>query len=277
MFLGAIKIRDPIKLTQALNTMRNIFHCNFNELDEYFQFEGYEFIASHNSILLDSCRTNTTYCSNPAYVSTVCQFMPYHIIKEVRLLVKHSETFLTDPKLNVKIILLIRDPRGIINSRERESWCKGHPDCENVSNLCKVMEIDFVAAKRLTQKYPHQFTVLRYEDLCIDPFNITQKILTFYGLPYHNDVKHFLSTHTQLNYEDGDSFSTFRNSKKTPFQWMREMSFDNIQMIQATCNKAMNMWGYQLINDEIELRSRDFNPLLEFPSFTGNRKRNKSY
>lgn len=259
MHFGTRKIRNTSDVTLAFNTLRKILQCNYIGLDDYFQSENYELVARRNTLLWNSCQFNTSYCSNPAFVGTFCQMMPYQITTEFRLLAEHSEILLKDSELDVKIVLLIRDPRGIMHSRKQKTWCKGHPDCENMSNLCNDMVADFKAAERLTKKYPNRFAVLRYEDLSLNPFDITQKIFKFYGLPFHENVKQFLAT--QVNKEG--KISTFQDSEVAPFRWAREMSISEVQSIQSECGEAMSLWGYEHVTEEDILKGADYEPLLK--------------
>lgn len=254
------KIRTSSDVTQALNTIRQMLQCNYMGLDDYFHFENYEFVARRNTLFWNSCQFNTSYCSSPTFVSAFCQMMPYRITQEVRLLAEHSELLLADPDLNVKIVLLIRDPRGIMHSRNQKKWCNGYPDCENVSNLCNDMVADFKAAEMLTKKYPDQFAVLRYEDLSMDLFNITEKILKFYELPFHDDVKKFLASHTRANKKG--AISIFQDSEMAPFRWIREMRISEVQSIQSECGEAMSLWGYEHVTEEDILEGGDYEPLL---------------
>lgn len=57
----------------------------------------------------------------------------------------------------MKIILLIRDPRGTLQSRKHRDWCPGEPDCDQANILCADMVSDYSAAIGLTNKYPNRF------------------------------------------------------------------------------------------------------------------------
>lgn len=67
---------------------------------------------------------------------------------------------------------------------------------------------------------------VRYEDLSLSPFEVTQDILQFYGLPFDEKVSEFLETHTKANV--GGVSSTFRDSKSAPFHWAKELSFNEV-------------------------------------------------
>lgn len=59
--------------------------------------------------------------------------------------------------LNVRIVLLVRDPRGTIQSRRHRTWCAGNPDCDNPSYLCDDLVDDYEVSAELLQKYPNRF------------------------------------------------------------------------------------------------------------------------
>ena len=61
--------------------------------------------------------------------------------------------------LNVKAVLLVRDPRGTMSSRSRLGWCKNQPDCDRPDRLCKDLVDDYYAAKvKLARMFPDRFT-----------------------------------------------------------------------------------------------------------------------
>lgn len=184
-------------------------------------------------------------------------------MKVVRVRLALAERLITNRKLNVKLILLVRDPRATIQSRKHREWCPGQPDCDNSAILCNDMVSDYDAAIEFTKKYPDKFKAIRYEDLSLEPFKMTKKILEFFGLPFDPAVEEFLDSHTRADI--GGVSSTFRDSKTAPFHWMRDLTFDEIEQIQLNCAKAMDLWGYMEADDEESLLTSIFNPLLKFP------------
>lgn len=261
--MGSIKIRNATTLSTALDTLRHMLRCNYTGLDNFFKWSNFKNVMRQNVPLWQTCKANRSLCSDANYVNEFCTKSRYFVTKLVRLLAKDAETLLTDSESNIKILLLIRDPRGIMLSRRQQDWCHDNSDCISVSNLCKDMENDFKSATILAKKYPQRFKVVRYEDLSTYPYDVTEKIMKFCGLPFDGHVKKFLDTHTVAN--NGNEYATFRDSKKAPFDWIEQMSFFNIQKIQSECSEAMSLWGYRTMNEKMSLRSNTFNPMLDFP------------
>lgn len=57
--------------------------------------------------------------------------------------------------LDVRVVLLVRDPRGTMQSRHHRDWCPGHPDCEDPAKLCQDLVHDYNTARVLRKQFPH--------------------------------------------------------------------------------------------------------------------------
>lgn len=263
LYIRNIRLREPSHSIEGLDTVRRLLQCNYTGLDSYLKLVYFDF----NSPLWRICKTYPQFCVDQNFLSEFCGIFPYQSMKLVRISANVSEALLTDPQLNVKAVLLVRDPRGTMASRRTLSWCDTE-DCRSPVALCKDMVSDFYAAKILVKRYPTQFKVIRYEDLSLNPYNTTDDILKFYGLPFHRRVKEFLDSHTRKNI--GNLMSTFRDSKRTAFRWMHKLSFSDIQRIQTNCAEAMSLWGYGFVDDEQSLKNDTFNTLIPFSLDTEN-------
>ncbi|CAB0030890.1 unnamed protein product [Trichogramma brassicae] len=166
-----------------------------------------------------------------------------------------------------KVVLLIRDPRGVLQSRKHREWCPNEPDCFDPTTLCSDMVSDYNAAVRFLKLYPDTFSVIRYEDLSLDPFAHTDKLFKFFGLHYHENVQHFLETHTKTDI--GGLSSTFRNSKTAPFHWRTELDFDEVDEIQQECDQAMKLWGYAFARNATHQKT--FDPVTSCKLLDNNR------
>ena len=62
--------------------------------------------------------------------------------------------------INLKIIILMRDPRGIMSSRTDHDWCGKKRHCNNVTELCQQMELDLSTAVSLKKIFPDQRVAL---------------------------------------------------------------------------------------------------------------------
>ena len=182
-----------------------------------------------------------------------------------------TRSFIEDPSLNVQVLLLIRDPRGTLQSRKHRTWCPGKPDCDQPDHLCKDLVSDYYAVQQLKKEFPNRIRVIRYEDFCKDIKNNAKELLQFFNFKMHPRVINFIESHTHENM--GGVSSTFRgkflsktnrywtgiigisymfitsDSKNAPYHWRNELNFTEVQNIQEKCrylltfsNSSSNSW-----------------------------------
>ncbi|KAJ8970088.1 hypothetical protein NQ317_018045 [Molorchus minor] len=240
---GIIQIRGAPHSDSALKTLKSLLNCDYTNLNRYLQFGfNHVYLFTHNTRLWNQCEMYQQYCWNYSFLNEFCKLFPFQSMKTVRLRLWLAEDLLKDEELNVKVVLLIRDPRGTLQSRRHRDWCPGEPDCDQPNNLCADMVSDYSAAIQLKKRYPNRFRAIRYEDLSLHPFEIIKDLFNFLGLYFHPNVVRFLDSHTRINV--GGVSSTFRDSKSAPFHWRIDLNYTEIQYIEENCDEAMKLWGY---------------------------------
>ena len=85
-------------------------------------------------------------------------FVFYRLIKTVRLRLSCIQDLIMAK--HIKMIVLVRDPRGVMKSRENIEWCK-YPACSDVFNLCQDLTNDLQAAFKIEHSLPNQIFLLR--------------------------------------------------------------------------------------------------------------------
>ena len=76
------------------------------------------------------------------------------------------EELLRDADLSLKVIFLVRDPRGVMNSRDSMDWCSDSSACGSVDVMCKDLYSDVRYANELNEKYPNRLLLVRYAHFC---------------------------------------------------------------------------------------------------------------
>ena len=91
----------------------------------------------------------------PEFYRAACPLFPIRLIKTVRLRVPYVEGLLQDPEIssNLRVVMLSRDPRGVMTSRSAVNWCE-NPHCSDPEFACKDLDNDLEAAARLKRLYP---------------------------------------------------------------------------------------------------------------------------
>jgi hypothetical protein len=115
-------------------------------------------LFSHNRRLWGYChKGKEKFCFEREFLNRFCSLFPFQTLKTVRLRLNLTRALLEDADLNVKVLLLVRDPRGTMQSRQHRKWCPGRPDCDNAEVLCHDLVDDHAAARILARDFPDRF------------------------------------------------------------------------------------------------------------------------
>ena len=129
--------------------LKSLFECQFNEenigyLHHVSKADNKFLFKNHNFRLWNSCHNllpNDMLCLMPEYLTTVCPLFPIKLIKTVRIQLREIESLLVDPALGLRVVFLVRDPRGTYNSRSSgtiSKWCV-KDECANPAVGCDLM------------------------------------------------------------------------------------------------------------------------------------------
>jgi len=255
---------------EGVRVLRDLMACNYSNLTNYLEYgKSHNWLFLHNKRLWKYCTAqgapySKSYCWKPEFLNRFCPLFPFQSIKTVRLRLNLTQALVEDPRFKVKVLLLVRDPRGTIQSRKHRDWCPGNPDCEDPAKLCGDLVSDYHSAKRLIKQFPDRYSVARYEDFSMDPYNNSVSLFKFFGYTMHTRVKEFLDTHTKVN--KGGVSSTFRDSKTAPFKWRERLTKEEVFTIQESCKEAMDLWGYRLLGEEDDLS--ELQAVIDLEHFT---------
>ncbi|XP_014679708.1 PREDICTED: carbohydrate sulfotransferase 4-like [Priapulus caudatus] len=148
---------------------------------------------------LDKCRPLGKKCAEtPSLWQRACRSHRVHVFKILRLHVVDvaplaATLAATLAGVSVKFILLTRDPRGVLTSRERHKFVALHlrsPDvCYNMAE-----NYDSAAALNLSSDV---LKVIRYEDVADHPEVKVREIYDFVGLPYLPETDAYIALNTR--------------------------------------------------------------------------------
>ncbi|KAG8264087.1 N-acetylglucosamine 6-O-sulfotransferase activity protein [Homalodisca vitripennis] len=255
-----VQIRGEPLGSPAVRALRSLLTCNYHVLERYLErSKDYTWLFTHNTRLWQHCVKHKDFCWLPQFLKPVCRLFPFQSMKVVHIRLRLVEEMLADPELNVRVVLLVRDPRGIMESRSTLSWCKAHQDCGNPVRVCADLVDDYSAAMRFKALFPDKFRVVRYEDMSLKPHKVIPDIFRFFGLQYHPEVEQFVNNHTTR--VDSNRYSTFRNSTDVALSWRRKSEYAKVEELQRICRVAMSAWGYLPAYNASHQQT--FNPLAE--------------
>jgi len=164
---------------------------------------------------------------------------------------------------NLKIINLVRDPRGMTNSRNHGPFSMGKRFPQNHSlDTCSRLREDQEIIQRLQTVYPDRLTVVLYEALTEKPYEGAEYVYKFLDMPITEYVIEwvFKSTHAQIQNRTS-YFSTARaDAVAIASHWRTQMVFSTVQTIDNACVKTYPYFGFLPLPSLSKLRS------LKYPS-----------
>lgn len=223
-------------------------------------------MMSRNKIVWQVCNSlewGSALCYNEDFLQHACELFPWVAMKTVRLRLRLLRPVLEDDKLNMRVVFLVRDPRGVMNSRlDTVKWCNTD-DCNDPALLCSDMEDDLTVALQLQKEFPRKLFILRYEDMSLNPLVKTQKLLDYLGLDFDPKMEEFLASHTTKNLDK--PWSTQRESKTRVTYWASKLSLETLLEVQAVCAPVMKRFGYLAVNSTQDITVEKILAPLDLP------------
>ena len=137
---------------------------------------------------------------------------------------------------NLKILFVLRDPRGIMNSRIETSWFPVSVDkpkevTDNIKSLCKKMETDVQMVQDLKRDFPDRIIDYRLEDIVKKPleaFNAVFKLMNTTMTDNHkNKVK-----------------DIFKAKPNFQTKWVVTLKRKYINLTEESCSNVFSYYRY---------------------------------
>ncbi|XP_071503208.1 carbohydrate sulfotransferase 1-like [Diadema antillarum] len=171
-------------------------------------------------------------------------------------------------KVNVKVIHLVRDPRGSMASRLNYLYEWGHENLahknfstsgrlkplqlldketrhmESVPFMCSWLRENFMVPSQLPEWLHGRYLPLRYEDFADDPVGKTEELYQFVGWTLPDSVREWVKQNTNAQMSDQGTFGIAKNATATASRWMSELSEVEIGQVESLCMDVMKLLGY---------------------------------
>ncbi|XP_056098859.1 carbohydrate sulfotransferase 3a [Rhinichthys klamathensis goyatoka] len=225
------------------------------------------------------CRTRRCGPLNLTLASEACLEKQHRVIKTVR--VRQLDTLrslVEDPRLDIKLIQLVRDPRAILASRmvafagkyrNWKSWAvNGDVPIEdeevkrlegNCNNIRISAELGLSQPKWLKNRY----MLVRYEDIARYPMQKAAEMYNFTEIPMTTQARDWILRNTHASTEASGVYSTQKNSSEQVEKWRRSIPFKLAQVVQKVCGPTMKLFGYRFVDSEQTLLNKSFSLLEE--------------
>ncbi|KAK6180699.1 hypothetical protein SNE40_008701 [Patella caerulea] len=236
----------------AEETIANFLNCNFTALD----------FASLSNLprIKDSQTTKFLQCVNEgSLVSYIkCLHLLYELCNKTNINVVNSVQFplavsewmmQEDPGL--KVVYLVRDPRATLWTQFNYGVFDWSLKLSKKSRgFCKLMRLDLLAAKTISQRFPNRLLLIRYEDLLDQPEGAFQSIFSFLQMNYTSEIQSYIKQ-TEVDTECWDCIEKDNNA------WRTSMPFEGAKMIDFECELVYKVLGYIPIKNKAYLRDTD--------------------
>ncbi|XP_056138300.1 carbohydrate sulfotransferase 1-like [Lampris incognitus] len=298
-----------VMLGAARDLLRSLYHCHLNSLESYIRPRP----TQHSTDKLFRRGASRALCSPPvceaslgpverglvlgdegecvrrcgalnvSLAAEVCRDKRHAAIKTVRIPhVGDLRALVEDPRLNLKVVQLVRDPRGILASRIetfRDTYrlwrlwrATGHRpynlDLGQINTVCE----DFLSSVSTGLARPAwlrgKYMLLRYEDLARSPLQRARELYNFLGLSLDHSVEEWILNNTRGSSElsSRQKYGTIRNSAANAENWRQKLSFDMVMYTQTFCQPLLELLGYKTVSHAGELRNLSYS-LVEDRTF----------
>ena len=197
----------------------------------------------------------------PKVVEEVCSRYFKHSVTKVAL-VRVPERKLSNifpqiidenPDTEVKLLHVIRDPRGSLNSRIKIGWIADYPApslARQARGTCEGVTQNVKYAASLEGSLKQHYKMVRYKDIALSPVKTAQEIYKFAGFEMPESLIPWILQATNpskesLEVESKHAFSSVRNATATVEKWRKEAPIERTRSIERECSELFDLLGLE--------------------------------
>ena len=186
------------------------------------------------------------YCQN--MLRNICDSSGLKVSKVICMQMSYVEEILRHLP-DVKVIHLVRDPRGMLNSQsDLTGW--GMNDTKwsvQASSLCQRIKRDLDTSGRIQKVHPSALLSVRYEDLASNTQHVADAIYQHIGRTVPTAVNQWIHANTHGVDDDNMNMGTRRkNSTAQAYRWMDDITPSQLERVMAIpdCVDVIQRSGY---------------------------------
>lgn len=228
----------------------NWFACNFKDLDlngltnsfiPSFTPEHSDYIKCVRLFHGKFSRMKTTKkCVH--LLRKRCLTAKTRTIKTIRFTMSMTEKLLAWLP-GLKIVHLIRDPRGILNSRFEKNV-----EVMNLQvaaeELCDQISSDVTLYNDIESCYKDSMMRVVYEEMCQSPLIIVSKIYRFLGSRFTDHVKDYIDQTLKGPIKHCGYCTDRGNALANAYRWLTVIEEDSLNVIDQNCSFLYKQFGY---------------------------------
>ena len=243
----------------------DLFQCNIsNSSYRKFISDGWysRYAYCHPDHSQKACTERGSVDKSLSHTEQVCKGSTFKVIKVIR--VDHLRDLAKFMEQGVKVIHLVRDPRGIFTSRDQLSDHSSQDSEKTFPNkvikFCENGVDDLYFIKDFLHK--KNYYLVRYEDLAFFPQKEGRLLYDFMNVEVANGLMDWIKSVEIGNKLTWNSLSLRKLRRSHPYQtsrgnsaytsqfWREQITEGNLNTIQHFCEDFMNKLGYIALDFE---------------------------
>ena len=200
----------------------------------------------------------------PELVDKVCDAYKHSVVKVSPVRLPHEkmdnlipQVLTENPDVDIRILHVIRDPRGNINSRIDINWMKDFPSptlAEDAKQLCDKTYTNLFYVKTTLRRLglEHRYKLILYQKIADDPIQAMHDVYDFAGFEKSAAVEKWINKTThptpeQLKKALIHPYSTVRNATGNADKWKKDEFFERNRIIEQQCEPLMKEFGFEKV------------------------------
>ncbi|XP_069142040.1 carbohydrate sulfotransferase 3-like [Argopecten irradians] len=221
-----------------------------------------KFIGSFSTNLHNYARCLKRYNVYPMsrcimHLQRTCEKAKVRSVKTVRLLNLESVPILLKMIPDLKVIYLVRDPRGRLASQAALDPKEWNIVQRKAKDMCSQLYEEFNHLIEIEKYNTNRLKFIIYEKIALDPIQMSKRMFMFLDMNFSINEELFVKSITRAAFDkSGCYWCTKRtNSNETATRWRKTIDFGYVKTIDFECIEAYNALGYTEFTDESHLRN----------------------
>ncbi|XP_066966028.1 carbohydrate sulfotransferase 3-like [Macrobrachium rosenbergii] len=251
--------KEMVTEETGIPLLKDMIYCHISRnFSTWLRTRASSFNIFRHPITKTHCK-NWSTCLAPSRLRNACRGEHIRVMKVIRIRMAWMRPLLDDPQVDLKVIHLVRDPRGSLFSMAKHQLHKLDPGL-----YCPLIEDDMIQTPRLMLEYPGRVLGITYEQLCLDPMGKATEIWRF----LIGDDSAKLSPRWALYMENHvsrpsanqlvDVYGTVRNTNEQYQAWRASITEHVLLDIEASCESVLRKLGYNLFGSLERARNTSY-------------------
>ena len=198
------------------------------------------------------------FSSVPEFASQACATKYKHSVTKVAQVRSPGklisslvpQVFEENPETDIRVIQILRDPRGSLDSRIKLGWMPKHTSPafkRAVQYACTKTAENVKFGRNLPRKYQDRYMEVYYRDIAMFPIKTAMKMYNFASFDIPENLLKWVVLNTSpskeaLAAEAKKRFSSVRNSSSNVEKWRNAPTEQN-RIIEEECSEFMKLIG----------------------------------